>query len=159
MTMIEMDAGTVTVRGEDLHEVWWQGRQWAVTSYGVECRDGTYAIEASRLYERRYHAEQIAWSWPLHMADKVWCDIHDFCTAYCVALGLHRRRAKSKAFRRGEVQQTCLDAIERARRYREARRDDGDRLRLVPPSEMDWRGLCLSPAEWEARVLEPEPTS
>ena len=26
-------------RAEALSETWWQGRQWAVTAYGLECRD------------------------------------------------------------------------------------------------------------------------
>jgi hypothetical protein len=39
----------VANRCEPLSEVWWQGRQWAVTSYGLECRDGTYFIDAPRI--------------------------------------------------------------------------------------------------------------
>jgi hypothetical protein len=39
----------VKVRAADLHPVLWRGRQWAVTEYGIECLDGTYAIQANRL--------------------------------------------------------------------------------------------------------------
>jgi hypothetical protein len=27
--------GPVRVRGEQLSEIWWRGRQWAVTQYGI----------------------------------------------------------------------------------------------------------------------------
>jgi hypothetical protein len=79
------DSTTVHVRGEDLHTVLWQGRQWAVTTYGVECRDGTYSFEASRLCED--HSEGL--SWIKHMAGKRWVDIADFATAFYVAVALH----------------------------------------------------------------------
>jgi hypothetical protein len=38
----------VVCRGEELSQpIYWQGRQWAVTTFGVECRDRAYWIEAS----------------------------------------------------------------------------------------------------------------
>jgi hypothetical protein len=48
MTIV-YDKSPVAVRAEPLSEVWWQGRQWAVTAYGIERRDGAYVIEARRL--------------------------------------------------------------------------------------------------------------
>ena len=33
---------------EPLSGIWWQGRQWAVTEYGLECRDGAYPIAVSK---------------------------------------------------------------------------------------------------------------
>jgi hypothetical protein len=39
--VVEMDTTSVACRGEALREIWWRGRQWAVTSYGIECLDGT----------------------------------------------------------------------------------------------------------------------
>ena len=44
-------ANRVKNRGERLSRVIWKGRQWAATKYGVECRDGGYAIERKRLWE------------------------------------------------------------------------------------------------------------
>jgi hypothetical protein len=38
-------------RFEPLSRIIWQGRQWAATKYGVECRDGGYTIERKRLWE------------------------------------------------------------------------------------------------------------
>jgi hypothetical protein len=46
---VAQDYTEVQVLGEGLAEVWWRGRQWAVTAYGLEALDGRYAIEASRL--------------------------------------------------------------------------------------------------------------
>ncbi len=48
---IEYDQTPVHVRGEPLAPVWWRGRQWAVTEFGLERLDGTYAVEAARLAE------------------------------------------------------------------------------------------------------------
>jgi hypothetical protein len=67
-------------RGERLHKIIWQGRQWAATKYGVECRDGGYAIERARLWE-----EDESYSWVMHMAGKGWVDLKDFAEALRVA--------------------------------------------------------------------------
>lgn len=74
---------TVAVRGEALSEpVIWVGRQWAVTAFGIERRDGCYAIEAARLWE-----EYPGWTHGSHMAWKGWVDMPDFMTALMVARG------------------------------------------------------------------------
>jgi hypothetical protein len=46
---VVMDHAEVWNHSEPLHPIWWQGRQWAVTEYGIGARDGTYAIAAHRL--------------------------------------------------------------------------------------------------------------
>lgn len=81
---VEYDATPVKVRGEALDPVWWRGRQWAVTEFGLERLDGTYTIEASRLAE---HID--VHPWPLHISIKGWADSDDFVTAWLVALALH----------------------------------------------------------------------
>jgi hypothetical protein len=85
--VIEYDQTEVKVRAEPLHPVIWQGRQWAVTSYGLECRDGAYTIEAKRLAEglRGEHP----YSWVAHVGKKLWCDVDDFATAYLLAVAMH----------------------------------------------------------------------
>ena len=45
---IELDGQPVGVRGEALDEVWWRGRQWADTAFGIEKLDGTYLADAAR---------------------------------------------------------------------------------------------------------------
>jgi hypothetical protein len=81
---IEYDSTPVRLRAEKLDRVLWQGRQWAVTDYGLECRDGTYCFEAARIAE---HAD--TYGWPLHITQKNWADSDDFCTAWLVAIALH----------------------------------------------------------------------
>ncbi len=73
-------------RADELSPILWQGRQWAVTEYGIERRDGTYVIEKSRLDESRADG---AVDWLAHMGEKTWVDAEDFATAYFVALTLH----------------------------------------------------------------------
>jgi hypothetical protein len=86
-TMIAYDKNQVTNRGEALSEIWWQGRQWAVTDYGLECRDGTYAIERERLLE-----EATTYGGIRQVGMKIWCDVDDFSTAYLVAVAMHGHR-------------------------------------------------------------------
>jgi hypothetical protein len=76
---------TVQGRGDALGAVLWQGHQWAVTVDGLEARDGTYYIAASRLREG-----EPAYPWTKHMAEKVWVDVPDFQLAFAVACWAHR---------------------------------------------------------------------
>jgi hypothetical protein len=76
----------VKCRGEQLSTpIYWQGRQWAVTPSGIECRDGTYFIARDRLWQNddRY-------SWVRHMAGKVWVDLEDFAEALRIARRRYR---------------------------------------------------------------------
>jgi hypothetical protein len=71
----------VHVVGEALTEpIYWQGRQWAVTPFGVECRDGTYVIQANRLWEKDED-----YGWVRHMAEKSWVDLPEFAEALRIA--------------------------------------------------------------------------
>ncbi|AYO83598.1 HNH endonuclease [Methylobacterium brachiatum] len=68
------DLPDVRVHGDPLSQpIFWLGVQWAVTSYGVEARDGQYVIEADRLWE----GEQ-DWGWIKQMRAKDWVDLQDF---------------------------------------------------------------------------------
>ena len=91
-------AKALTIKARDLDSPWgpqssnrvkrrgrppkiiWQGRQWAATKYGVECRDGRYPIERARLWE-----EDEVHSWVMHMAGKGWVDLEDFAEALRIA--------------------------------------------------------------------------
>lgn len=84
------DAGEVKSRAEPLHDIWWQGRQWAVTSYGIEARDGRYVIEKARLTEGLKPPNP--YSWVRHVGQKTWVDLTDFSTAFFVAVAMHGRR-------------------------------------------------------------------
>ena len=62
-----------------------RGRQWAVTKFGIECRDGSYAIAGDR-----YEEDEPNYSWVQHMAGKDWVDIEDFAEAMRVARRMKR---------------------------------------------------------------------
>lgn len=71
----------VRVLGDALAEpVYWTGRQWAVTSFGIEARDGKYIIAKDRLWE-----DEESYGWVRHMADKNWADVPDFVEALRLA--------------------------------------------------------------------------
>jgi hypothetical protein len=84
MSKIVVSKERVKCRGDRLSRIWWQGKQWAVTSFGIERRDGLYVIEKARL--GKDHDGQPGWL--LHMAGKG-IDFDDFATAYLVGLALH----------------------------------------------------------------------
>jgi len=83
---IVYDASEVKCRAESLDEIWWQGRQWAVTTFGLEKRDGTYAIEANRLTKGLEDDDS---TWVQHMGGKSWIDLEDFTTALFIAIAMH----------------------------------------------------------------------
>jgi hypothetical protein len=75
----------VRIRGERLSKpILWQGRQWAVTGYGVEARDGCYAIKRSDLWDN-----DLRHGWIMHMTEKLWVDLADFTEALRVARRHH----------------------------------------------------------------------
>jgi hypothetical protein len=79
------------VRGERLSRIIWKGRQWAVTKFGIEARDGRYAIDKRRLSE----------DWLRHMSEKEWVDLLEFAEALRVARQVHAEgRAREPAKRR-----------------------------------------------------------
>lgn len=82
----------VRLRGDPLDTpIYWQGRQWAVTPRGVEARDGTYVVQAHRLWE-----EEDVYGWVRHMAEKSeWVDIEDFVEALRVARRRQREGGQS----------------------------------------------------------------
>ncbi len=78
-------SNAVRCLGEPLDAEWWRGRQWSVTRFGLEARDGLYAIPVDALA----HGAGADRSWAEHMAEKGWVDQGDFVTAWIVALALH----------------------------------------------------------------------
>ena len=64
----------VEVRGEHLHEpIFWTGRQWAVTEFGLESRTGIYSIPKRRLWY-----EEDEWGWVRQISNRPWVDMADF---------------------------------------------------------------------------------
>ncbi len=63
--------------------------QWAVTTYGVECVDGTYFISKSRLWE-----DEGTHGWKRHMAEKEWVHTWEFNDALDYARTIWNKRGK-----------------------------------------------------------------
>jgi hypothetical protein len=83
---------TVRCMGEVLSKpVYWTGKQWAVTAFGIEARDGKYAIEGKRVWD-----EEEEYGWIRNMGEKEWVDMRDFAEA----LRLARKRWPRKALRK-----------------------------------------------------------
>src|SRR5215469_15375211 len=57
-------------RGDRLSKIYWKGRQWAATKFGVQCRDGSYSIDRRRVWE-----DEERGGWVMHMAEKDWVDL------------------------------------------------------------------------------------
>ena len=107
---MQIDVTPVHGRGTALHPIWWRGRQWAVTTYGVEALDGTYAIEAKRLTEglgaiapRMWLCEQVA--------REEWADVDDLATAWLVAMTLHGIRTGAARTIRGAIARLPLPRV------------------------------------------------
>ena len=135
MKPIEHDSTPVQNRGDPLGAIWWRGRQWAVTSDGIEALDGCYYIAANRLLE-----DCPIYGWPPHMADKNWVDVPDFITAWLVAIALHGKDARmiatvlDKATQRRDVVKTD-DGLGEFDDW-----DAGDDDDIIPP-----RGAATTP--------------
>jgi hypothetical protein len=105
---IALDRTAVRVTGEALAPIWWRGRQWAVTEYGIEALDGTYAIAAERLAEKIRE-----WSWLCQLGGKVWVDPEEFATAWLVALALHGTAVvvQGKTIPAAAIRKAVADAV------------------------------------------------
>ena len=82
--LVQVDATPVAVLGEPLREIWWRGRQWAVTAYGIEALDGRRPIDALRLLD-----DLADGAWPARIGAEDRADADEFATAWLVALVLH----------------------------------------------------------------------
>lgn len=83
----------VETMAEILGPILWQGRQWAVTSYGLEARDGRYPINSRNLSELAPGEHGLI----RHMASKPWVDLPDFVAALAVARMFHAGRDRKSA--------------------------------------------------------------
>lgn len=116
--MIAIDETPVepSVGGEDPAPIIWRGRQWAVTEFGLERLNGAYSLSPSDLGNTG--AESDFPSLPSHMAGKMWVDVHDFCTAFLVALALFPEQTK---FTQEQIRKGLDAALEVGRRLEQQR--------------------------------------
>jgi hypothetical protein len=63
-----------------------ENAEWCVTSDGLEHRRTGYFIDRADLDQRR---DGDLWAWPLHMAEKSWCDMAPFMEAFGRAAQLY----------------------------------------------------------------------
>jgi hypothetical protein len=75
---------TVRSRGDRLSKILWKGRQWAVTTYGLEERAGQYHVQKNRLWK-----DESSFGWVKHMSEKGWVDLADFAEALRIARSVH----------------------------------------------------------------------
>ena len=87
---------------EELGEILWSGRQWAVTDFGLETldRDIAYSVPADQLGRKTYgktgapeddtdEPETLA-----HLSSKSWVDVEDLIVAFAKALEVHAGKSQ-----------------------------------------------------------------
>jgi hypothetical protein len=66
------------LEGEALHPVLWMGKQWAITTYGLECKNGQYHIKAGRqFWDKGLKPIEVYDRWHQHLTQKTWVDKED----------------------------------------------------------------------------------
>ena len=110
--------------------VLFQNREWAVTTRAVKCiGDGKpdYWFRLERADEG--FGGKFGLIWPVHMAEKLWCDLDAFIEAWLFALlhcGLKLKAAEIGAvIERARVERLAAEALER-RLTRAAQGEDRD---------------------------------
>lgn len=83
ISFYDQSTNDVKVKGEKLHPVLWKGNQWAVTTYGLECRDGTYFVKAKDFFSGCKTKREASDKWFRHISGKYWCD------ANCLYAAMH----------------------------------------------------------------------
>jgi hypothetical protein len=125
-------------------EVWWRGRQWCVTQYGLETRGRPYlySLSVQQIAEVRSTQDGIVANTVIHLMEKNWLDVDDLFTAWLVSISLH---GLNVAF--VDVQRTFRHAL--------AQRRDlyGYRPGALPESDMKSGVMSLH----EMGKYQPEP--
>jgi hypothetical protein len=81
----------MTTVEEAKREVYWAGRQWCVTDYGLETiTPDSYYIAASELGELTSGIASVTAERFRHVSEKGWVDVEDFAAAFAVALEVHK---------------------------------------------------------------------
>lgn len=117
----------VDCKGEALGDILWQGVQWAVTTYGLECRDGTYHVPLEVIFEdEKRWKHDVFHRWSEHIGKKQWCDQDDLNHALEAAMLLFNMdgtRSDVKApfqITEFEIEEAALEAAERC--YQETKK-------------------------------------
>jgi len=73
-----------------------ENEDWAVMDSGLEHKRTAYFIARDEIANRRSDG---LWSWPLHMAEKTWCDMPTFTEAFTCAAGVYGVKADAELAR------------------------------------------------------------
>lgn len=112
----KQSTNVVKICGVNLSPVLWQGKQWAVTEYGLEKRDGTYHVDSEWFFKN----DKDDYSWFMHMRNKSWCDMDDFEDACEVMYMLFFKNGKRNSapapitMSQEEIEEYALQAAEEA---------------------------------------------
>ena len=90
---------SVACKGQPLDLVLWQGEQWAVTTYGLERRNGKYALSCKEFFRGMKSKQEIFVFWFIHFSRKNWCnedDIDDALQAMMVLFNVDGTRTGVK---------------------------------------------------------------
>ena len=106
----------VKLRGEPLGKILWQGTEWAVTDYGLECRDGLYHVRADKLMEGHKNHREAFNHWYQHIAEKSWVDKEDLDFALQAFMLLHTSKGNRNGRKAGGLELNDAEIEEYASR-------------------------------------------
>ena len=106
----------VKLRGEPLGKILWQGTQWAVTDYGLECRDGRYQVRSDKLMNGQKNHRQAFNHWYQHIAGKSWVDSQDLDFALQAFMLLHTIKGRRNGIKAGGLELNDAEIEEYASR-------------------------------------------
>jgi hypothetical protein len=79
--------------------IYWEGRQWAVTRYGIERLDGTYPIDKNQVFKAGLTPGAPMHGLVAHMAQKQGVDVADFACALEYAMNIWREGTRARKAR------------------------------------------------------------
>lgn len=105
------------LRGEPLGKILWQGTQWAVTDYGLECRDGLYHVRSDELMKGHKNHREAFNHWYQHIAGKSWVeDKEDLDFALQAFMLLHTSKGNRNGRKAGGLELNDAEIEEYASR-------------------------------------------
>ncbi len=81
--------------GELLNPILWMGEQWAVTTYGLECKNGLYFVKRGKdFWYPGLTVIEVYTHWYRHLTEKTWVDKEDIENALHAMLILFNEKGK-----------------------------------------------------------------
>ena len=73
------------------HPVYWQGRQWAVTGFGIETVDEPYHYFWEKERLGSLQNDGLCFQFPMHILEKTWLDVQDMLAAWDQVMIYHAK--------------------------------------------------------------------